>query len=408
MLRMPMGQVKPGMVLAAPVPNPKQMEYDLLRAGFELTEPMIARLCELGVRTVWVSYPSLDFLDEIISPKLTQEQQNVYRTMKDSFARSQRHVVARIDFQEYRRTLSELVSSIAMQGVDTLLMDPLVGGSSEGDLFLHSSNVCYLSLMLGVKLGHYLVQQRSRLDPRHARDVMNLGLGALLHDVGKINLAREVQNFDPTPGQLPPQEWQDHTQIGYELIRPKLEPSASQVALHHHQQWNGEGFPEMPSTGRPLSRERIHIFSRIVAVANWYDRLVQQSSRQGLPAIAAIKQMRGQAFRGVFDPVVFRTFCDLVPPFPIGSLVELSDGTQAAVLIHNPDEPCLPRVRRISEGGPVSDDQGESQKAQDIDLSREKDLVIVSSEGCDVEPFLFSADEGLSDAPSSARQSARV
>ncbi|MCG3177825.1 MAG: hypothetical protein BIFFINMI_00145 [Phycisphaerae bacterium] len=393
MLRVPLGQVQPGMILAAPVPNPKQLEYDLLKAGFELNEPMIDRLRQLGVRTLWIGYPTLDFLDEVVSPKLTQEQQNVYRAVKESFSGSQRRVVARIDFQEYRRTLVSMVNSIVAQGLDTMMIEPLIGDSK--DLFLHSSNVCYMSLMLGIRLGHYLVQQRARLDPRHARDVMNLGLGALLHDVGKVELARELQCYEPAPGRETPQEWREHARIGFDLIRTKVEPSASQVALHHHQQWNGGGFPEVETVGRPLSGERIHIFSRIVSVANWYDRRVQQAAGQGLPPIVAMKQLRSKEFAGVFDPVVFRAFSDMVPPFAIGSLVGLSDGTSAVVLIHSPDDPCRPTVRRIAEQPALGSQPEISPDGEDLDLSLNRGLEIVSADGCDVEPFLFEADEGL-------------
>jgi len=390
MLRVPLGQVKVGMCLAAPVPNPKQMEYDLLKAGFELTDGMIDRLRELGVRTVWVAYPNLDFLDEMINPKLTAEQQQVYRTLKESFTGTQKRVVARIDFAEYRRTLGSLVASIANQQVDTLLMEPL--NNKEGDLFLHSSNVCYLALIMGVKLGHYLVQQRSRLDPRHARDVMNLGLGALLHDVGKVELPRELHQFEPTPAGDSPEQWRAHTQIGYEQIRGKVEPSASQIALHHHQRYDGRGFPAMESTGQPLAGNRIHIFSRIVTVANWYERRVQQAGKQNLPQIVAMKELRSEEFAGVFDPVVFKAFSDLVPPFPVGSLIGLSDGSQAVVLIHNPDDPCRPTVRRVSDDEQLGETGGDER--EDVDLVKHADLSIVSADGCDVEPFLFSHDEG--------------
>ena len=66
---------------------------------------MIERLRDLGVRTVWIAYPNLDFLDQAISPKVTRQQQEVYQSLKKGFGTSQKHVVARVDFQEYRRTL---------------------------------------------------------------------------------------------------------------------------------------------------------------------------------------------------------------------------------------------------------------------------------------------------------------
>ncbi len=395
MLRMPLGEVTVGMVLAAPVANPKQPEYDLLKTGYELTGSMLDRLRGLGIRSLWVAYPSLDFLDEFISPKITTEQQQVYQTLKKSFYSAQKRVVARVDFQEYRRTLSSLIGSIAAQRADTMMIEPLL--SDDGNLFLHCSNVCYLSVMLGLKLGHYLVQQRVRLDPRHARDVMNLGLGALLHDLGKLQLPTELRELSPSPTETPPLEWQQHCEAGFEMIRSKIEPSATQVALHHHQRWDGRGFPPMEQSGQPLAGERIHVFSRIVAVANWFERELAQVNQQGLPGIVAFKQLRGPEFAGMFDPVVFRTFSDLVPPFPIGSVVGLSDESQAVVLIHNPADPCRPGVRRLPDNVQAGADPGTAFEGEDISLSLRDDLGIVTAEGVDVEAFLFSPYEGIGD-----------
>jgi HD-GYP domain-containing protein (c-di-GMP phosphodiesterase class II) len=394
MLRMPLGQVKAGMVLAAPVANPKQLEYDLLKAGFELTGQMVERLRDLGVRTVWISYPDLDFLDQVISPKVTQQQQEVYQSLKQGFGSSQKHVVARVDFQEYRRTLSGLIEAIASQHADTLLSDPLM--SESGDLMLHCSNVCYLALMMGIKLGHYLVQQRMRLDPRHARDVMNLGLGALLHDIGKMHLPADLRDGRFSPDKPGPPEWQAHTTRGFEMIRGKMEPSATQVALHHHQRWDGSGFPLVDSYGGPLAGERIHVFTRIVAMADQYERQLSQTNAQGLPAVVAMKTLRSPKYRGLFDPVVFKTFSDLVPPFPIGSIVGLSDGGQAVVLIHNADNPCRPTIRRLPDEGKVAVAGSTSFEGEDIQLAEQSGLSIVLSEGVDAEPFLFAPGEGVS------------
>ena len=318
---------------------------------------------------MWVGYPNLDFLDEAISPKITQGQQEVYASLKKSFTSTQKQVVARIDFQEYRRTLSSLLEAIVAQHADTLLVDPLLTGG--GDLMLHCSNVCYLSLMMGVKLGHYLVQQRTRLDPRHARDVMNLGLGALLHDIGKMQLPLELRDYQCSPDKAPPLDWQAHTELGFAMLRGKVEPSASQVALHHHQRWAGSGFPTVDALGTPLARERIHVFTRIVTMADQYERQLVQSNAQGLPPIVAMKTLRSRTFQGMFDPVVFRDVQRpgaAVPDRLTGRAVRRGDGRR--VVIHNPDNPCRPVVRRIHDLASIGKaDASQPAAEEDVDLA---------------------------------------
>ena len=145
-----------------------------------------------------------------------------------------------------------------------------------------------------------------RLDPRHARDVMNLGLGALLHDIGKIQLPAELRDeqFSPDQARRRPSGRPTPTK-GFEMIRGKLEPSASQVALHHHQRWDGEGFPAVDSVrqaagGRADPRVHPHRdHGRPVRAAAF------AGQRPGAAAGRGDDAARYPKFRGLFDPVVY-------------------------------------------------------------------------------------------------------
>ncbi|MDD4889272.1 MAG: hypothetical protein PHU85_05030, partial [Phycisphaerae bacterium] len=77
------------------------------------------------------------------------------------------------------------------------------------------------------------------------------------------------------------------------------------------------------------------------------------------------------------------------------SMVGLSDGGNAVVLTHNPDDPCRPSVRRLPEDTKVIQPADASFEGEDIDLGTDSSLSIVMAEGIDAEPFLFTPDEGI-------------
>ena len=140
---------------------------------------------------------------------------------------------------------------------------------------------------------------------RHA-----LELAASMHDIGKLALPHRVL---AKPGALHPVErkiMQTHTVIGALLLLGKAGGwvrLARSIALHHHERWDGLGYP------RRLADESIPAGARIVAVADVYDALTHpRVYRPAFPAGRAVEYMRQQSGRH-FDPAVIDCFLDLLP-----------------------------------------------------------------------------------------------
>lgn len=102
------------------------------------------------------------------------------------------------------------------------------------------------------------------------RDIMHITMAAPIHDVGKIGIS---DNILMKPGKLTPEEFEivkTHTTIGYNLLKSsnrELLKSAAIIAHEHHERYDGKGYP------RGLKGEGIHIFGRIVAIADVFDAL---------------------------------------------------------------------------------------------------------------------------------------
>jgi putative two-component system response regulator len=142
-------------------------------------------------------------------------------------------------------------------------------------------------------------------EERHA-----LELAASMHDIGKVALPHRVLS---KPGALDPFERkivQTHTVIGALLLFGKAGAwvrLARSIALHHHERWDGHGYP------RRLAGTSIPLGARIVAVADVFDALTHpRVYRPAFPAARAVEYMRLQRGRH-FDPDVMDCFLDLLP-----------------------------------------------------------------------------------------------
>jgi hypothetical protein len=170
------------------------------------------------------------------------------------------------------------------------------------------------------------------------------------------------------------------------------------VVLNHHQQYGGGGYPVRVDsrTGQPLppmAGKQIPVFSRIATVVDVYDAATSQRVYQAakLP-IHALYEMR-VACRGFFDPYIEQAFYQIIPPFPIGQVVTLSNHVEAVVVDFNPKHPERPKVQGLSDPSGV---RYPDPALEEIDLAMYPDLEIAWVDGVDVRPFQASrqATEG--------------
>jgi HD-GYP domain-containing protein (c-di-GMP phosphodiesterase class II) len=256
-------------------------------------------------------------------------------------------------------------------------------------LMSHSTNVCYLSLLLGMKLEGYVIAERRFKPARDAKDLHLLGLGCLLHDIGKMLVPKEILH---KPGRLDASEMAEmrrHTSYGYQMVRRSIPGSAAQIVLNHHQRWDGSGYPNRIDSRTkeelaPLAGRQIPVFSRISIVADVYDAATSRRcySDAKLP-VQVLHEMRNSC-QGFFDPHVESTFYRTVPPFPIGQVVTLSNGVEAAVVDFNPDCPARPKVKGLRTPWGQAFDH---PTREEIDLSLAPDLEIAWVDRQDVRPY---------------------
>lgn len=353
MLAVAMDEAKPGMMLSVAVTHPEKPTHELLRPGFALTPEAIGQLRDLGICFIYVNYPGLEDLDQYFAVHLSAARQVIYQQIKATITDIQQTAKPVAPFADYYNSTRLLITTLLEHGRQPCYVEMLSSGLGM-DAVAHATAVAQLALTLGIRLETYLVRQRSRLPAHQAREVVNLGVGGMLHDIGKAKLPADLQDVC---GIAPPRDpssqriWESHPRIGYELIHNGVEVTASAAVLHHHQHYDGSGFPQVDADGPPPGGDKVHVFARIVQAADLYDRLAAATGGRRRPAVEVLHLMRTR-HAGWLDPEILKTFAAVVPPFPPGSKVRLSDGTAAVVMSPNPNDPYRPAVRQLtnSEG----------------------------------------------------------
>jgi len=387
MLRVPVHKITSGMVLARPISMPHDQRRFLLQRDREIPLDLVPRLKQLGVVEVWIRNRDLEFLETVIDEGLGERQREVYQHVRRNFESIMGDTAGELDLSHFQSSISGLFDFLKSSTCGNVLLQKL--DAFDNYLMSHSTNVCYLALLVGMKLERYLIEERIFKTAKDAKDLQHLGLGCLLHDVGKMRIPQEILG---KPGRLTPDEMEVmklHPIFGHEMVRGRVPTAASQVVLNHHQRYGGGGYPARVDSRSgemlpPISGKQIPIFSRIATVCDVYDAATTARcySEAKLP-VQALYEMRTQCV-GFFDPVVEQAFFQVIPPFPIGQVVTLSNGVEAAVVDFNPKRPFRPKVQGIrdSNGQPFAE-----PALEELDLALHPDEQIVAVDGYDVRRF---------------------
>ncbi len=383
MLRVPIQHAQAGMRLATPILHP-QRGNTLLNVGFELTESLVRKLQELEVHECWIEYPGTEEIARYISPAIMQRRGQLVQHMAGLLEQAQRKNTTRLDFTPYQHTIRDLIEEIALdQTAGTLILE--LGGTRRCEL-RHAAEVCFLSIVLGIKLRDYLLIQRKRLSPNDARNLIGLGLGALVHDIGMMKVAPETRTRFLDDGDEDDPIWRSHVTLGYRMLSGTIRPAAAGVIAQHHQYFDGSGFPDEEredGSRRALSGREIHVFARIVALANHYDRMRHGAEQGVVPRVRVMRDLLFGPLASRFDPVVLAALPRAIPAYAPGTMVRLNSGETAVVTGWNQDAPCRPMVSVI-DAEHESWATEPSRPSRQIDLEVETAVHIVEEGGVNV------------------------
>lgn len=385
MLLCAIDQIEPGMTLGASVPHPHRPESELLRIGVKLDINMLDRLRQFQVSHCWVDCAVTGDIDASLGDDASRARAVVCQKLKDDFNKKAASTVSTASIDGVRESMAALTDAL-LSGLQYARLTERLFDTSD-DLFAHSSNVAYLSIVIALSLEDYLIAERKRLAAHQARDTVSLGLAGVFHDIGKAMIHGDLRQRHAVHhrDEKHPAEYLAHTVASFKMLNdPSFPATARQAVLNHHQRFDGTGWPNLQKLSKtpikPQVGKNIHVFSRIVAAANVLDNLLIDADGLKRPTIAALREFASDRYDGWFDPVIRDAAIRHIPAFPIGALVELNDGSQAAVVAPNIDQPCRPTLRPLDLERP----------GQLIELAEHEELRIVRCAGEDVEDHLFT------------------
>lgn len=356
MLFMPINMCQPGMRLAKNIYNDDGMV--LLAVNVELTQRLLDRLFSNGIDYIYIEDARTndiiqeDVIQDETRSKAVSEIRNTFKkVMEDS---NKRGAVNYYDIgRNFRDVMKMIIDDLsAHEGAMVMLNNMNV---KDNYLFQHSVNVSIYAIMLGISYGY----SRDKLE--------TLGLGALLHDIGKTKVPLGILR---KPSQLTPDEFKEmknHTTYGFNLLKdePNIPLLSAHCALQHHERINGSGYP------RGIQGSEINEFARWIGLVDSYDAMTTtRVYRRPLLPHEAMEQL----FAGsgtMYDQSQIALFRDKIAIYPLGITVRLNTGEYGIVSKLNMAVPQRPIIRVLQdEAGTVL------KEPYEIDLSSKLSILI--------------------------------
>ena len=320
---------------------------NLITRGSILDEYVIDSLIKLGVMNVYIQEGEDEVEEEKVSIS-TQAQKTIEKLYTDDrskvtlsasvrarVAEGIQYIYNNSNDNAIANTTASITNDLldAIEKNDAIAIDIGELKTSDEYTFKHSVDVATIAMILGKQQG------------LSKKEIYELGVAGLLHDVGKTKVPLEILN---KPARLDAREFEvmkQHSVFGYRMLQknPNFSKSILLAVLQHHEKINGTGYP------MGVMEQKITPFAKILTVADIYDALITE--RPYKPAYSqrdAVEMI--MSMTGEIDINAMRSFLESMILYPVGSIVELSNGEKAKVVKNSPHYILRPTVVGVTSG----------------------------------------------------------
>lgn len=346
---------KPGMRIAREIYNEQGLV--LLHENVELNMGLIKKLQKHGIDYVYIYDPRTEDIElqEMLHPKTRsralQQIKMIFTRMMDQFQKK-RTSTAFFD-KELKQIIHMVTEDITRHDQAMIMLSDIRAANDH--LFNHSLNVGLFSIIMGLAMGY------------DSEELMVIGLGGMLHDIGKMQISPALLN---KPGNLTRDEMQvmkRHAELGFKMLKdiPNIPLITAHCAFQHHERLNGSGYP------RGIQGEEIHEYAQWIGIIDSYDAMTNHRPyRQAMLPHQAMEILYSGCGTD-FEKKKLELFRDKVAVYPIGCTVELNTGERGVVVDLNIGSLHRPIVRVLEEqaGIPLS-------APYELDLSKKLNIMI--------------------------------
>jgi HD-GYP domain-containing protein (c-di-GMP phosphodiesterase class II) len=370
-------QLKPGMYIHDI--NCGWIRHPFLKNSIRIKDDTtIGKIFEYGIREVYIDTdkgPDADgdLTKQQVAPGLQMELDNIAdskyspdrsiplereivraREIRKEAKETVRDIMGEVRFGRPIKT--EKVEKVVDKMVDSIFcnQDALItlGRIKRADeyTYMHSMSVCVLMISFGKYLGF------------NARQLKEIGIGAMLHDVGKMKVPEEILN---NKGSLNDQEYElmkKHVEYSHLLLEETqgIAELSLTIACQHHERLDGKGYPNC------LKGDDISIYGQAAAIADVYDAMTSKRCYQPrFEPTEVLKKL--YEWDKLYNKDLVQQFIRCVGIYPVGSLVRLESGLLGIILHQGKENLLQPGVRIVY-------DTGKSKyimPTYDIDLSKD-------------------------------------
>jgi len=310
--------------------------------------------------------------------KLEENIRNLSETthalLRNNYALDANHIA------EQETLVSQMLESIRNNPVTLNILEPCT--SWPDSMQRQSMNVLYFSLLIVFAFQDLIEKINSRrkrsLKKQQQKSLILLSTAALFHDIGMVpihDLCDKTENL--TEEEI--NKMKAHPVAGYEMLPEQIDSKAREAILHHHENFNGSGYPG------GLKGKDINIFARILRVADAYTAAI--TDKVYAEAKKPIKVLYDMVYgddRHCFDPELTRIFACGVQLLPIGAKVKLNNGEYGVITRHNFDNPFNPQIIVAFDD---QDRKLPKNKMQHFFLAERKDVQVASFRDQDLSFF---------------------
>jgi len=353
-------QARPGMKLARSVYTDDGKI--LLAFGMSLTERLILGLAKSGVDSIYIedARTSDIIIRDIIRPETRQNAvEAIHKTVKQ--IQNTNKIARRISVKDmgllFQQVFHEMLNDLL--GNKEIIVHLSNISTHSGSMYHHSVNVAALATAVGMSLGY------------NRNQLMELGIGALLHDIGKMQLPKELLDKKTRWSEAEMEIAKQHTTLGFDLLRKEHNISllSAHVALQHHERLDGSGYP------RGISGKQIHEYAQIVGICDTYDSLTTPRPwRKRYMPQDALEYLLGSGGHQ-FELRLVEAFKRHIAVFPLGSGVVLNTGEAGVVCKVDPDYSHRPVIRVLKDGR-----GNDLRMPYEVDLKQELKMFIIGFE----------------------------
>lgn len=326
-----------------------RLDRTLIARGSALDAYLIEGLKKRGVHGVYIKIgeedpekkPKEETLTPFVRNKIekyrTEDPRKVHlsESVKKRVSEGIQYLYNNSDSPEFTNTSAKITNDLihAIDHNDALAVDISALKTSDEYTFKHSVDVATISMIIARNLG------------MSSKDVYNIGIAGLLHDMGKSKIPSEILN---KPARLTDEEFaimKQHSELGYNILKAKKEfhGAISLAVLQHHEKMNGTGYPF------GYASDKIVPYAKILSIADVYDALVTErpykKSFSQRTAVEMIMSMTAE-----LDITAMRSFMESVILYPVDTTVSLSNGEQARVVENKPNAVLRPTVIGLKSG----------------------------------------------------------